>query len=125
MWRKRWRAHATSLPRGSAKMPTCARRCGRLMFDEGMIVSSKSTDAVDEQEKFKMYYEYQRAGEDDPVASHAGDPPRRDGDDPVLPDRAGACAGYWRCFGAHMLRQQGDWTPQLETRDRRLHGSGC
>ena len=29
-----------------------------LMFDEGVVVSRKSIDAVDEQEKFKMYYEY-------------------------------------------------------------------
>ena len=30
----------------------------QLVFDEGVVVSRKSTDAVDEQEKFKMYYEY-------------------------------------------------------------------
>ncbi|MFY9854381.1 MAG: Tex-like N-terminal domain-containing protein, partial [Terracidiphilus sp.] len=30
----------------------------QLLFDEGVVVSRKSTDAVDEQEKFKMYYEY-------------------------------------------------------------------
>src|SRR5712671_1223695 len=30
----------------------------RLMFEEGIIVSKKSLDAVDEQEKFKMYYDY-------------------------------------------------------------------
>ena len=30
----------------------------QLMFDEGVIVSRKAMDAVDEQEKFKMYYEY-------------------------------------------------------------------
>jgi uncharacterized protein len=30
----------------------------QLMFEEGMVVSHKATDAVDEQEKFKMYYEY-------------------------------------------------------------------
>ena len=30
----------------------------QLMFDEGVVVSRKATDAVDEQEKFKMYYEY-------------------------------------------------------------------
>src|SRR6201996_84358 len=29
-----------------------------LMFDEGVVVSRKALDAVDEQEKFKMYYEY-------------------------------------------------------------------
>ncbi len=30
----------------------------QLVFDEGVVVSRKATDAVDEQEKFKMYYEY-------------------------------------------------------------------
>ena len=30
----------------------------KLMFDEGVVVSRKMTDAVDEQEKFKMYYDY-------------------------------------------------------------------
>ncbi|MGB8260676.1 MAG: Tex-like N-terminal domain-containing protein, partial [Terracidiphilus sp.] len=29
-----------------------------LVFNEGTVVSKKATDAVDEQEKFKMYYEY-------------------------------------------------------------------
>ena len=28
------------------------------MFEEGVIVSKKTTDAVDEQQKFKMYYDY-------------------------------------------------------------------
>src|SRR6201987_4657123 len=30
----------------------------QFMFDEGTVISRKMTDAVDEQEKFKMYYEY-------------------------------------------------------------------
>src|SRR5271170_991508 len=30
----------------------------QLLFEEGIIVSKKSIDAVDEQEKFKMYYDY-------------------------------------------------------------------
>jgi len=30
----------------------------QLMFDEGVVISRKIIDAVDEQEKFKMYYEY-------------------------------------------------------------------
>ncbi len=30
----------------------------RAMFEEGVIVSKKSADAVDEQQKFKMYYDY-------------------------------------------------------------------
>src|SRR6201996_3961571 len=30
----------------------------QLTFDEGVVISRKVTDAVDEQEKFRMYYEY-------------------------------------------------------------------
>ena len=30
----------------------------QLVFDEGVVVSRKAMDAVDEQDKFKMYYEY-------------------------------------------------------------------
>ena len=30
----------------------------QMVFDEGVVVSRKATDAVDEQDKFKMYYEY-------------------------------------------------------------------
>src|SRR6266702_2923123 len=30
----------------------------QLMFDEGVVISRKMIDAVDEQEKFKMYYDY-------------------------------------------------------------------
>src|ERR1700761_7260303 len=30
----------------------------QMMFDEGIIVSKKALDAVDEQEKFRMYYDY-------------------------------------------------------------------
>src|ERR1700687_1424254 len=30
----------------------------RLIFEEGVIPSRKATDAIDEQEKFKMYYDY-------------------------------------------------------------------
>ena len=30
----------------------------QMMLEEGVVVSHKVADAVDEQEKFKMYYEY-------------------------------------------------------------------
>src|SRR3984957_9454401 len=30
----------------------------RVMFEEGIIVSKRASEAVDEQEKFKMYYDY-------------------------------------------------------------------
>ncbi len=76
-----------------------------LMFDEGIVVSRKALDAVDAQEKFKMYYDY-RAGEADSFAPHAGDPSRRERRCPLLPDRtrcsprhgcaaAGCAAGAW------------------------------
>src|ERR1700686_4841306 len=34
------------------------KRLRQFVFDEGVVVSRKATDAVDEQEKFKMYYDY-------------------------------------------------------------------
>jgi len=58
-----------------------------LMFDEGVVVSRKAMDAVDEQEKFKMYYEYR-----EPVKT--------------IPSHGVLRRG--------VLREQGDWTPQLE-----------
>ncbi len=33
----------------------------QVMFDEGVVMSRKIQDAVDEQEKFRMYYEYREA----------------------------------------------------------------
>ncbi len=59
----------------------------QLMFDEGVVVSRKMTDAVDEQEKFKMYYDYREPVKIHPVPPHARDPPRRRRERPVLPDR--------------------------------------
>ncbi len=91
----------------------------QLMFDEGVVVSRKSTDAVDEQEKFKMYYEYSRAGKDDPIASHAGHPPRRKRKGPLLPHRGRAGSGPSRFFNGTCCAQSGDWTPQLEIGHRR------
>jgi len=48
-----------------------------LVFDEGIVVSRKSTDAVDEQEKFKMYYEYSEPVKDNSIASHVSHTARR------------------------------------------------
>ena len=85
----------------------------RLVFDEGVVVSRKVTDAVDEQEKFKMYYEYKEPART--IPSHRMLAIRRGESENVL---------YFlidveleRAIGLirrQILRQQGDWTPQLE-----------
>ena len=85
----------------------------RMMFDEGVIVSRKAMDAIDEQEKFKMYYEYTEKVKT--IPSHRMLAIRRGESEKVLyflievePDRPVAL------IRRHVLRQQGDWTPQLE-----------
>jgi uncharacterized protein len=85
----------------------------KLMFDEGAIVSRKVTDAIDEQEKFKMYYEYTEPVKT--IPSHRMLAIRRGESEKVLyflielePERSLAL------IRRHVLRAQGDWTPQLE-----------
>lgn len=85
----------------------------QLVFDEGIIVSRKTMDAVDEQEKFKMYYEYKEPVK--AIPSHRMLAIRRGEGENVLyflievePERA---IGIMR---RHVLRQPGDWTAQLE-----------
>ena len=85
----------------------------KLMFDEGAIVSRKVTDAVDEQEKFKMYYEYTEPVKT--IPSHRMLAIRRGESEKVLyflieleAERPLAQIRH------HVLRAQGDWTPQLE-----------
>ena len=83
-----------------------------LMFEEGTIVSRKVFDAKDEQEKFRMYYEYREPVKT--IPSHRMLAIRRGEAENVL---------YWlieldeaRVFAllrSHILRAQGDWTPQL------------
>jgi uncharacterized protein len=83
-----------------------------LMFEEGLIISRKSFDAKDEQEKFKMYYEYREPVKT--IPSHRMLAIRRGETEEVL---------YWlieldelRVLGAvrsHILRREGDWTPHL------------
>ncbi|MGJ5818974.1 Tex family protein [Paludibaculum fermentans] len=85
----------------------------QMMFDEGVVVSRKVMDAVDEQEKFKMYYDYR-----EPVSkipSHRMLAIRRGESENVLyftielePVRA---LDLVRRF---ILKAPGDWTPQLE-----------
>jgi uncharacterized protein len=85
----------------------------QLMFDEGVIVSRKAMDAVDEQEKFKMYYEYREPVKT--IPSHRMLAVRRGESESVLyflielePLRP---LGVMR---ARVLRREGDWTAQLE-----------
>ena len=85
----------------------------KLMFEEGVVVSSKVKDAVDEQEKFKMYYEYREPVKT--IPSHRMLAIRRGESEGVLyflleldPLRAVTL------LKESILREQGDWTPQLE-----------
>jgi uncharacterized protein len=88
------------------------KRLRQLMFDEGVIISRKIMDAVDEQEKFKMYYDYKEPAKT--IPSHRMLAIRRGEGEKVLyflielePERPLAI------LRAHILRQSGDWTKQL------------
>ncbi len=85
----------------------------KLMFEEGVVVSRKMTDALDEQEKFRMYYDYKEPAKT--IPSHRMLAIRRGESENVLyflievePERALAL------IGRQVLRAPGDWTPQLE-----------
>ena len=85
----------------------------QLVFDEGVVTSRKVMDAVDEQEKFKMYYEYKEPVK--AIPSHRMLAIRRGEGENVLyflidvePERA---IGIMQ---RHVLGLRGDWTPQLE-----------
>jgi uncharacterized protein len=85
----------------------------QLVFDEGVVMSRKAVDAVDEQEKFKMYYEYKEPVK--AIPSHRMLAIRRGESEKVLyflieVEQERAVALLWR----HVLREKGDWTPQLE-----------
>ncbi len=84
-----------------------------LVFDEGAVVSRKTADAVDEREKFKMYYEYKEPVKT--IPSHRMLAIRRGETENVLyflidieQERA------FSVLRRHVLRAAGDWTPQLE-----------
>jgi protein Tex len=85
----------------------------QLVFDEGIVMSRKVTDAVDEQEKFKMYYEYKEPVK--AIPSHRMLAIRRGESENVLyfliDIEAERALGVMR---RHVLRAPGDWTPQLE-----------
>jgi len=85
----------------------------QLMFEEGAVVSRKATDAIDEQDKFKMYYDYREPVKT--IPSHRMLAIRRGESEKVLfflieldPLRA---TSFLR---SRILRESGDWTPQLE-----------
>jgi uncharacterized protein len=85
----------------------------QLVFGEGVVVSRKAADAEDAQEKFKMYYEYSEPVKT--IPSHRMLAIRRGEGESVLyflidVEAARALAVIQR----HVLRQQGDWTRQLE-----------
>jgi uncharacterized protein len=89
------------------------RRATRhVMFEEGLIISRKIFDAKDEQEKFKMYYEYREPVKT--IPSHRMLAVRRGEAENVL---------YWlieteeermlALIRSRVLKNEGDWTPQL------------
>jgi protein Tex len=85
----------------------------KVMFEEGEVVSSKVKDAADEQEKYKMYYEYREPVK--AIPSHRMLAIRRGENEGVLyflieldPLRAVAL------LKSRILREPGDWAPQLE-----------
>jgi uncharacterized protein len=89
------------------------KKLRQLLFDEGVIVSRKVTDAVDEQDKFKMYYEYKEPVKT--IPSHRMLAIRRGESENILyflidvePERAVAI------LRNQILRANGDWMKQLE-----------
>jgi uncharacterized protein len=82
------------------------------MFEEGVIVSKKATDAVDELQKFKMYYDYREPVKQ--IPSHRMLAIRRGETENVLyllieldPQRP------LDLIKSKIHKQPGDWTPQL------------
>jgi protein Tex len=85
----------------------------QLVLDQGVVMSHKSTDAADDQGKFKMYYEFKEPVKT--IPSHRMLAIRRGESENVLyflieiePERAVAL------MRRHVLREQGDWTLHLE-----------
>jgi uncharacterized protein len=84
-----------------------------LMFEEGIIRSRRCIDSVDEQEKFKMYYEYREPVKT--IPSHRMLAIRRGETESILYflieiDSLRATD----LLRSRILRAEGDWTPQLE-----------
>jgi uncharacterized protein len=84
----------------------------RAMFEEGVIVSKRAADAADEQQKFKMYYDYREPVKH--IPSHRMLAIRRGETENVLyflielaPQRP------LDLIKGKIHKQPGDWTPQL------------
>jgi protein Tex len=85
----------------------------QLMFDEGLIVSKKTLDAVDEQEKFRMYYDYREPVKT--IPSHRMLAIRRGETESVLYFLIEIEAlRVTSLLRTRILRATGDWTPHLE-----------
>ncbi len=85
----------------------------QLAFNEGVVVSRRNADAVDEQEKFKMYYEYREPAKT--IPSHRMLAIRRGESENVLYfliEIEKECA--IALLREQVLLESGDWTPQLE-----------
>ena len=85
----------------------------QLMWEEGVVVSRKIEDAKDEQQKFKMYYDYREPVKT--IPSHRMLAIRRGETENVLyflieVDADKALAS----IRSRVLRQQGDWTPHMQ-----------
>ncbi len=93
--------------------PDLRKGLRQLMFEEGVVVSRKAMDAIDEQDKFKMYYDYREPVKT--IPSHRMLAIRRGESEKVLfflieLDLLRATS----FLRSRILRQPGDWTPQLE-----------
>jgi len=83
------------------------------MFAEGVVTSRKATDAVDEQDKFKMYYDYREPVKT--IPSHRMLAIRRGETENVLYFLIEAEAERaTSLLRSRVLRATGDWTGQLE-----------
>jgi len=82
------------------------------MFEEGIIQSRRSIDGVDEQEKFKMYYEYREPVKT--IPSHRMLAIRRGETESILYFLIEIVAPRDRPAPFSDTARDGDWTPQLE-----------
>jgi uncharacterized protein len=91
---------------------TIRKALRHVMYEEGVILCRKAMDAVDEQEKFKMYYEHSEPVKT--IPSHRMLAIRRGESENVLyflieVDQPRVLA----LLRTRVLRREGDWTPQL------------
>ncbi len=96
----------------------CRKALRQSLFDEGMVVSRQIANAEgqppkDPQEKFKMYYDYREAAKS--IPSHRMLAIRRGENEGVLYFQIELDAARpVYLLREKLLRQHGDWTPQLE-----------